>query len=147
MPYTGDHIQKEKEALDLMIKMRKGARGESRSGEMLIFVLIPVVFAVGIMKFKDIKDYAAHNHQLSQLIRMAYPAWEEAPAAPAPVAPVAPEQGDLQATTSSGAAVDSTAPSGDASAGPPAQNQSPVAPAADNSAGSSTNLESPASKP
>ncbi len=137
MPYTGDHIKKEKEALDLMIKMRKGAQDGNRQGGLVFFVVLPLLLAVGLLKSKEIKDWAAHNHQVSQLIRLAYPDWQEATPVALPAqfdATQRPEQSNVDASGQTGSngqvAPAATSVPGDTAPAPAgADGGQPVAPA------------------
>jgi hypothetical protein len=86
MPNTGDYIKKERDALDLIIKMRKSNEQKSAgTAEIIVFIVIPIVLALGVMRFREIKDFAAHNKQVSAVIKMVYPQWDEAKDLPAPV--------------------------------------------------------------
>lgn len=85
MAYQGDRVKKEKEALDLIIKMRKGAKGDgNNSGELIFFVVIPVVMAVICFQYKPILEFAAKNEALSAAIRAVYPGWKSAEQAVGP---------------------------------------------------------------
>ncbi|HEY9870443.1 MAG TPA: hypothetical protein V6D08_14860 [Candidatus Obscuribacterales bacterium] len=82
-PYEGDRFKKEKEALNLIIKMKKGEK-TSHTGEIVFFVILPVVLALCIMRYRDIQDFARGSKPISAVIKVFYPAWQEAPE-PAPL--------------------------------------------------------------
>jgi hypothetical protein len=79
MPNTGDYIKKEREGLDLIIKMKR--QNEQKTvpvGELIVFIILPLAIAGGIWKQKEIKEYAQQNEQVSQVIKMVYPEWKSA---------------------------------------------------------------------
>jgi hypothetical protein len=79
MPNTGDYIRKEREGVDLIIGMHKKTQQNGLPvGELIVFVVLPLVIAGGIWKQKEIKDFAQHNDQVSQVIKMVYPEWKTA---------------------------------------------------------------------
>jgi hypothetical protein len=105
-PYEGDRFKKEKEALNLIIKMKKGEK-TSHTGEIVFFVILPVVLALGIMRYKDIREFASHSKPISAVIKVFYPAWQEAPEPPplpgGPSEPDAGQEGAPPATESTDA--------------------------------------------
>src|SRR5271163_3233739 len=52
-PYYGDHIKKEREALNLIIRMKR-ANQRSHTGELIFFIVVPVAMAFAVMHFQDI---------------------------------------------------------------------------------------------
>lgn len=96
-PYEGDRFRKEKEALNLIIKMKKGEK-TSHAGEIVFFVILPVVLALCIMRYRDIRDFASHSQPISAVIKVFCPSWQEAPEPGAPAEPDAGQQGAPPAT-------------------------------------------------
>ena len=91
MGYQGDRVKKEKEALDLIIKMKKKDEG-SHSGELLFFVVIPLLMAVIVIQFKPILEFARNSKEISAAVKMVYPEWKSAEDLAPPPIPLPGEQ-------------------------------------------------------
>src|SRR5262249_15193873 len=77
-PYEADRHKKEKDALKLIIGMKKQQETSSSSGQIIFFVVMPLILALVIMRFREIQVFAQQNKQVSAVIKMFYPAWKRA---------------------------------------------------------------------
>lgn len=75
-PYEGDRHRKEKDALNLIIKMKKQNQSSSSGGQIILFVVMPLILALVIMRYRDIQIFAQQNKQVSAVIKIFYPAWK-----------------------------------------------------------------------
>src|SRR5271163_1226316 len=80
-PYYGDHIKKEREALNLIIRMKR-ANQRSHTGELIFFIVVPVAMAFAVMHFQDILLFCYKTQWASAAIKVVYPAWKWAGDAP-----------------------------------------------------------------
>jgi hypothetical protein len=134
MPNTGDYIKKEREGLDLIIKMHKqNERKAVPIGELLVFIVLPLALAAGIWKQKELTEFARSNEQVCSMIKVVYPAWKSAaelapPPLPMDQAGVTSEPG--QPLPPGSAPTDGTVPAASTTTSPEQPVSAPAQPAA-----------------
>ena len=102
-PYEADRHRKEKEALNLIIGMKKEKNSASSGGQIIFFVVMPLILALVIMRFREIQVFAQQNKQVSAVIKMFYPAWKSADDFPPPdMSPAVPAATNAAKETVSG---------------------------------------------
>lgn len=104
-PSYGDHIKKEREALNLIIRMKR-KKTDSNVIELILFVGLPLIMLVAVVKYKEIIEFCFYNQQAAAIIKTFYPQWKSAQdsgkgAAPAEGLPAeqAPAEGEQPAVS------------------------------------------------
>jgi len=103
-PYEADRHKKEKDALKLIIGMKKQQETSSSSGQIIFFVVMPLILALVIMRFREIQVFAQQNKQVSAVIKIFYPAWKSADDFPVHVVPAVESNSQKEAQGHSGTA-------------------------------------------
>src|SRR4030095_295671 len=84
-PYEADRHKKERDALNLIIAMKKQKQTTSSGWQVIFFVVMPLVLALVIMRSREILVFAQQNKQVSAVIKIFYPGWKSADDFPKPV--------------------------------------------------------------